>query len=240
MANLNQLANKKLANGLTWFQCKGVMEIIGEKKIDEWFTIRQFFPPPIFSHARYSTDRSTAHPWLWPTKPWRRIHIDFAGPFLKRMFLLVTDAHSKWPEIIEMASTTSTRTIEELRRLFAAYGLPKQVVTDSGPQFVSQEFANFMKLNGIKRIKTVPYHPASNGAIERLVQMFKKSMMCKLQKGVTISQLLSSFLLSYRTTPHSTTNVAPAELFMNQNIRTRLDLIHPNIESTASKAQGMQ
>ena len=31
MANLNQLANKKLANGLTWFQCKGVMEIIGKK-----------------------------------------------------------------------------------------------------------------------------------------------------------------------------------------------------------------
>ena len=52
MANLNQLANKKLANGLTWFQCKGVTEIIG-KKIDEWFTICQFFPPPIFSHARY-------------------------------------------------------------------------------------------------------------------------------------------------------------------------------------------
>ena len=102
------------------------------------------------------------HPWLWPTKPWRRIHVDFAGPFLKRMFLLVTDAHSKWPKIIEMASMTSTKTIDELSRLFAAYGLPEQVVTDNGPQFVSQEFANFMKLNGIKHIKTSPYHPASN------------------------------------------------------------------------------
>lgn len=37
-----------------------------------------------------------------------------------------------------MVSTTSTRTIDELRRLFAAYGLPEQVVTDNGPQFVSQ------------------------------------------------------------------------------------------------------
>ena len=67
-----------------------------------------------------------------------------------------------------MASTTSTRTIEELRRLFAAYGLPEQVVTNNEPQFVSQEFANFIKLNGIKHIKIVPYHPASNGAVERL------------------------------------------------------------------------
>ena len=73
------------------------------------------------------------HSWLWPDKPWRRIHVDFAGPFLKRMFLLVTDAYSKWPKIIEMANTNSTKTIEKLRRLFAAYGLPEQVVTDNGP-----------------------------------------------------------------------------------------------------------
>ena len=190
--------------------------------------------------VRNTPPAAPLHPWLWPTKPWRRIHVDFAGPFLKRMFLLVTDAHSKWPEILEMPSTTSTRTIYELRRLFAAYGLPEQVVTYNGPQFVSQDFANFMKLNGIKHIKTSPYHPASNGAVEKLVQTFKKAMMSKLQKGVTISQMLSSFLLSYRTTPHSTTNVTPAELFINRNIRTRLDLIQPNIESTVTKAQGMQ
>ena len=75
------------------------------------------------------------HPWLWPTKPWERIHIDFAGPFLGRMFLVVVDAHSKWPEVIQMSTTTSTNTIEALRRLFAAYGLPRQLVSDNGPQF---------------------------------------------------------------------------------------------------------
>ena len=117
-----------------------------------------------------------------------------------------------------MESTTSTKTIDELRQLFTAYGLLEQVVTDNGPQFVSQDFTNFMKLNGIKHIKILPYHPASNGAVDRLVQTFKKAMMSKAQKGITISQLLASFLLSYRTTPHSTTNVTPAVLFMNRNI----------------------
>ena len=191
------------------------------------------------------TVRNTApvaplHPWLWPTKPWRRVHIDFAGPFLNKMFLLLIDAHSKWPEIIEMTSTTASRTVDELRRLFATYGLPEQVVTDNGPQFIAQEFSTFMKLNGIKHIKSSPYHPASNGAVERLVQTFKKAMTAKCHKGVSVSQQLSSFLLSYRTTPHSTTNVTPAELFMNRSLRTRLDLIQPKVESSVNTAQGRQ
>ena len=56
------------------------------------------------------------HPWVWPEQPWQRIHVDFAGPFLNKTYLLVTDAHSKWPEIIEMHSTTSQKTITELRK----------------------------------------------------------------------------------------------------------------------------
>ena len=43
------------------------------------------------------------HPWVWPTKPWVRVHIDFAGPFLDKMFLVVMDAYSKWPEVVEMS-----------------------------------------------------------------------------------------------------------------------------------------
>ena len=103
------------------------------------------------------------HPWLWPTKPWQRIHVDFTGPFNGKTYFLVMDAHSKWPEIVEMNSTTSQRTIAELRKMFVAHGLPQQLVSDNGPQFISDEFATFMKSNGIKHIGCAPYHPASNG-----------------------------------------------------------------------------
>ena len=58
------------------------------------------------------------HPWEWPTAPWQRIHLDFAGPFLGRMFLVIVDAHSKWPEVEVMSSTTSTQTIDRLRTIF--------------------------------------------------------------------------------------------------------------------------
>ncbi len=44
------------------------------------------------------------HTWQWPTTPWKRIHTDFAGPFLGKMFLIVVDAHSKWPEVIMMST----------------------------------------------------------------------------------------------------------------------------------------
>ena len=35
------------------------------------------------------------HPWEWLARPWQRLHLDFAGPFLDKMYLLVIDAHSK-------------------------------------------------------------------------------------------------------------------------------------------------
>ena len=80
------------------------------------------------------------------------MHLDFAGPFCGKMFFVIVDAHSKWAEVIEMNSTTAAATITELRRLFATYGLPEQVVTDNGPQFSAGEFSSFLKSNGGKHI----------------------------------------------------------------------------------------
>ena len=81
---------------------------------------------------------------------------------IQNMFLLLVDAHLKWPEIVEMSSTTVDTTIAILKRVFAAYGLPEQLVSDNGPQFVSHEFADFLRANGVKYIRTAPYHPSSN------------------------------------------------------------------------------
>ena len=92
-----------------------------------------------------SPPQRIVHPWVWPVKPMQLVYVDFAAPFMGRTFFLVVDAHSKWVEIIEMKSTTTTATIEVLRGLFASYGLPTQLVSDNGPQFVSEEFSQFIK-----------------------------------------------------------------------------------------------
>lgn len=55
-----------------------------------------------------------------------------------------------------MASTTAQKTISVLKAMFAAYGLPEQIVTDNGPQFVPEKFAMFMRGNGIKHIRSTP------------------------------------------------------------------------------------
>ena len=85
----------------------------------------------------------TLYPWSWPTRPWERIHIDFAGPFMNKSFFIVVDAYLKWAEVIEMSQTTAARTITILRQVFSTHGIPEQIVSDNGPQFVSSEFAEF-------------------------------------------------------------------------------------------------
>ena len=47
------------------------------------------------------------HPWSWPDGPWKRVHIDFAGPFQGSMFMVIVDAHSKWLEVVPMTTTTT-------------------------------------------------------------------------------------------------------------------------------------
>ena len=151
------------------------------------------------------------HPWIWTDTPWKWIHVDFAGPFYGKMFFFVVDAHSKWPEVVMMSSTTSQSTIETLRSIFAYYGVPEQLVSDNGPQFISEEFSHFVQENGIKHVLCAPYHPPSNGLAERFVQTFKRAMKAGEGDGKALNHRLSDFLFDYRS-EHATTAVSASEL----------------------------
>ena len=120
-------------------------------------------------------------------------------------------AHSKWPELQNMNSTTSQGTIEAICTLFGRYGLPTQLVSENGSQFTSSEFVHFLRANGVKHIRSAPYHPSSNGQAERFVQTIKRSLRASRNHGRSLSHRLANFLLIYRTTPHATTNANPGE-----------------------------
>jgi hypothetical protein len=59
-------------------------------------------------------------------------HVDFAGPFMDSMLLVLVCAHAKWPEVVQMKTTTSTKTIEALRMIFCRTGITKQIVSENG------------------------------------------------------------------------------------------------------------
>ena len=154
------------------------------------------------------------------------------------MFLLMIDAHSKWLEIHVTNSATATVTTELLRKSFASLGLPEVIISDNAATFTSEEMGVFMKKNGIKHIRSPPYHPASNGLVERAMQTFKEGM--KRLKSGTLNTRLSRFLLRYRITPHSSTGLSPSELMWGRTLRSQLDLLQPDPSRKAQQAQDQQ
>ncbi|GFS02164.1 polyprotein, partial [Elysia marginata] len=180
------------------------------------------------------------HPWQWPEKPWQRVHIDFAGPFMNSMFLIIVDAHTKWTKILPTTSTMTSATINLLSSMFARFGLPEQLVSDNGPQFASDEFKAFTKYNHIKHIRSAPYHPATNGLAERMVSTFKSAMKAAKSHEGTMHFKLSRFLFAYRNAPHSTTGETPAFMMFNRHLRTKLDIAKPSIKSKVADKQHQQ
>ncbi|KAJ8338235.1 hypothetical protein SKAU_G00372010 [Synaphobranchus kaupii] len=179
--------------------------------------------------------RAPLHPWEWPEVPWSRLHIDYAGPFQGKMFLVIVDVHSKWIDVYPTSSATSETTIEKLRQCFSTHGLPQMIVSDNGTCFTSAEFELFMQKNGIQHVTSAPFHPASNGLAERAVQTFKEGL--KKAKGGTMETKLARFLFNYRITPQTTTGLSPAEMLMSRRLRSTLDLLLPDVKSRVRRNQ---
>ena len=92
------------------------------------------------------------HPWEWPSKPWTRIHIDHAGPFMGKMFLIIIDSYSKWLEVAPVSSADTLQTVAVLRQVFSTHGIPEMIVSDNGAAFTSSDFETFTKRNGIRHL----------------------------------------------------------------------------------------
>ena len=178
------------------------------------------------------------HPWEWPGRLWLRLHLDFAGPFIGHMFLVLVDAHSKWLDTHIMSNITASVTTEKLRSIFATHGLPDTVVTDNGPTFTSELFQEFMDKNCIRHVRTAPYHPASNGLAERAVGTLKDGL--RKMSGQILETKLSRFLFQYRITPHTTTGIAPAEMLMARKLKYHLDLLHSDVGVRVVRSQEEQ
>ena len=163
------------------------------------------------------------HPWEWPARPWSRIHIDYAEPFLGKMFLIVVDAHSKWMEVELVPAATSAYTIQKIRAMFATHSLPELLVSDNGTAVTSAEFLEFLRCNGVSHFISAPYQELSR-------ELYKPSSpTCRrVQMRTCRSSCRGS---SIDPPPHSTTDLSPAEMLMGRRLRTHMDLMRPDVSN---------
>lgn len=167
-----------------------------------------------------------------PSRPWSVLHADLCGPFPTGESLLVlVDSCSRWPDVSIMKSTTASAIIKRMKSCFAVHGLPEEIVTDNGPQFVAEDFTSYLSEHGIKHRRITPYWPQANSEVERFNRTVEKAIRAAHAEGKNWKNELDIFLLNYRATAHSTTGKAPAVLLFGRNIRTKLPSLPNQTES---------
>ena len=181
-------------------------------------------------------DKPSIHPWMMPEKPWSRLHLDHEINFLGRNWLVLVDAYSKYPCIHPTTSTSSKSTTAILEQEFAHFGYPHTLVTDNATTFMSQEFQAWCKQRGIVHLTGAPYHPATNGAAERLIQSFKQALR---KSSLPPKEALQEFLMQYRRIPFAS-GLSPSELLNGRRIRTKIDTLVPSIPHLLQGRQSRQ
>ena len=91
-----------------------------------------------------------------------------------------------------------------------------------GPQFTSEHFTKYLEENGIAHRRTTSLWPQANGEIERQNRSILKRLRIAQAEGRNWKSEIDNFLVIYRSTPHSTTGVSPAQLLFGTLIRTKL------------------
>ena len=156
-----------------------------------------------------------------PNQPCEEMSVDFAhvdGEIL----LLVIDDYSRFPFVEPVSSEAARAVIPKLDNIFPTFGTPNVVKSDNGPPFNRQYFAMFAGVLGFKHRKVTPLWPRANGEVERFVKTTKKCMKAAKSEGKNWRKEMQAFLSNYRTTPHSTTGVAPSTLFLKRAVRNKL------------------
>ena len=150
-------------------------------------------------------------------EPWEKIGVDLFT-IANRDYLVTVDYFSSFWEIDLLPTTSSRAVITKLKGHFARYGIPKQLVSDNGPQFSAVKFKECAAEYGIEHRTSSPGHPKSNGNAESAVKA-AKTMMKKAVKDNT-NQYIA--LLELRNTPLQSHGKSPVQLLFNCRMRMLL------------------
>ena len=180
--------------------------------------------------ARNANSRAPLQPLPCVGEPFSKVAFDIVGPLPKsksgyRYILTMMCLFSKFPEAIPLKRVDNESVLEAMVEIFSRHGLPKEMLTDQGSVFTSKLTRKMCKIFEIHKVQTSPYHPQSDGALERwhacLKGMLKRSEM-ELKEW---DKHLKYLLFAYRDTPHCVTGFSPFTLLFGRNVRGPLELL---------------
>ena len=151
-----------------------------------------------------------------PDTRFETLHVDLVGPLPPSQgythLLTVVDRFTRWPEAFPISDTTTQGIAKTLIcGWIARFGIPTIIISDGGPQFISQLWAEIARLLGVQIRQTTAYHPQSNGMVERFRRQLKASLSARLTGPNWVSQL-PWVLLGVRAAHKEDVGASPAEL----------------------------
>ena len=157
--------------------------------------------------------------------------MDIVGPLPKsrsgkRYILVICDYATRYLEAIALKDITAETVAEELISVFARVGIPEEILTDQGTNFTSEMLKQLYQLLHVKAIRTSPYHPQTDGLVERFNSTLK-GMLRKFvrERGKDWDKLLPYLLFAYREVPQASTGFSPFELLYCREVRGPLDVL---------------
>ena len=169
------------------------------------------------------------------TRPWSRIAIDIVGKFQRTKrgnayILTIMDFATRYMEAIPLPRIDAATTCDALLEVFARFGIPDEVLSDNGTNFVAQLSEEFLKLFKIHHIKTSPFHPQTNGMLERSHQTMKKTLDKLGSSTTNWDQYLAPTLMALRTAPHAALGMSPFQLLFGREARTPVSALREGME----------
>ncbi|KII72736.1 Transposon Tf2-9 polyprotein [Thelohanellus kitauei] len=165
------------------------------------------------------------------TKRFSTWHVDFVGPLPitnhgNQYIICFTDRFSKWVEALAVPNQTTEGAARSLlTNIVCRFGVPECIISDQGTQFESQLFQHLCEMLGCKKIRTTPYHPISNGLVERSNKTIKELLRASIvDKGDHWDEHLDVVLLAIRAARHESIKLSPSQVVYGDMIRLPIDL----------------
>ena len=164
--------------------------------------------------------------------PFKRVAIDLIGPITPaseeghRYVLTLVDYATRYPEAVPLKKIDTETVAEALVDMFSRLGVPEQILSDLGTQFVSDCMEEVNRLLSIKHLTTTPYHPMCNGLVEKFNGTLK-SMLKKLctEQPRQWNRYINALLFAYREVPQESTGFSPFELLYGRTVRGPMHIL---------------